>query len=270
MSLQWDVDVVIVGFGAAGAAATLAAASAGARVLVLDEGAHRAGRWPAGDAQRRAALRAGARVRRHTSVHELFVEAGRITGVGFAALRAGSLTAARYRWLRREGERAPGMLGEVAGRAADRLWLQTFGVGSVRCSAVVLAVDPLRWDFVGPAVWSAHAADQGSAAAGRRENLCLVHPEALAPPDAGRELVVRRWCADRGSGPGAAPTQHELRVDERSGAVLAADGRCVPGLFSAVPVSTGSVLALADPAAAGRGAVRAGERRIRPHLTSMG
>lgn len=41
MSLNLDADVVVVGFGMAGAAAALAAAEDGARVLVLDRAVRR-------------------------------------------------------------------------------------------------------------------------------------------------------------------------------------------------------------------------------------
>ncbi|MFC5746339.1 FAD-binding protein [Actinomadura rugatobispora] len=237
MPLPRNADVVVVGFGVAGAAAALAAARAGARVTVLDRGVPTArplalsrsarSRRALRSGLQRAALAAGVAVHPRCHVHELMMDAGRVCGVGYAA--------------------PPSDGGAATARLAETI------VGEVGCSSVVLALDPRHWEFVGPAVWSAARASG----------------DADGPPPTARpspELAVRTWCAAREAGAAAASRQAELGFDAATGAVLMGAGLPVPGLYSAVGGRA------ADPAAghrAGRGAALETARRSGAELRSV-
>ncbi|MFC7886303.1 FAD-binding protein [Streptomyces sp. NPDC057376] len=272
MPLNLDVDVVVVGFGMAGAAASLAATRDGARVLVLDQdfltrrrsSARRAGR--SGNSAladvRASALDAGVQVRTGCRAHELVVVGGEISGVGYATLPPGGAPTAAYRWLRASGGLAPAAFSAPFTRAADAVWRSAFVVGEVTCPSVVLALDPSHWEFVGPAVWTAvRAAGRTGTRLPSRPRLRLATVGMTVA-----ELPVRRWCA----GQEAPSTCHdELRVDDRTGAVLTGE-QAVPGLYSAVRVaaaSTGSAFRAGQ--CAGRGAADAAGRHGGAALLSV-
>jgi hypothetical protein len=292
-----DYDVVVVGFGTAGAAAALEAARAGARVLVLDRRGVRVrpavtGREPALRVRRRfrprtgsavpslSALRAdavaaGVEVRRQTAVHELVVEGGRVTGVGYAAVDLRSASGARYWWLDRLSAWTPRLsagLARTLRRAAESVWHDASAVGTVSASSVVLGTARAQWDFVGPAVWAAGVANLPVVAAAHRR-LSLVGDGTPAPTP---ELEVRAWCA-RETGAGACTESlAELRVDPATGQLSVGDAGEVPGLYAAVAELTGPAPVLPEDGAlrvaAGRRAGRAAAvgRPRRGHLRSVG
>jgi len=222
MTPDADVDVVVIGFGMAGATAALSAASTGARVLALDAGSP----GPRRDPLRAAARAEGVQLRAPYRVHELVTEAGRVRGVGYATLPPGSLARARHQLLRRMSGRAGA---GWCGRAAESVWASRFVVGEIRCSAVVLAIDSRHWDFVGTATWSAAR----TAPASRTPGWLSAVPAAFPPTP---ELAARRWLAAR-AGSWWTPRMGELRVDALTGAVLVDEDHVVPGLYSAVPVA---------------------------------
>ncbi|XVQ14593.1 FAD-dependent oxidoreductase [Spirillospora sp. CA-255316] len=242
MPLPSEADVVVVGFGVAGAAAALAAARAGARVRVLDRGVP-AARRPALSRSarsrrslrlglRRAALAAGVAVHSRCRVHELMVDAGRVRGVGYAALPPGGGAATAPRSLRHTGARAAASVAPALARAADAVWHAEAVVGEIGCSSVVLALDPRHWEFVGPAVWSA-----ARARGAWQEGAAPLRAVPRGSPDVrpSPELTVRTWCAAREAGAVAASRQTELGFDGPTGAVLMGDGGLpVPGLYTAV------------------------------------
>jgi hypothetical protein len=277
MPIGGEVDVVVVGFGVSGAKAAAAAATSGARVVVLDRRGVIASRRRPGSASsgsassgsvtfaqlvrrrlwstvrqafsprlaaRTAALAAGVEVRMQTVVHELLVEDGRVLGVGCATMDPRTPCGARYWWLDRLAGWAPRLsptLGGAVNRAAEALWEEAASVEEIRCSAVVLGVDRLHWDFVGPAVWAA------TARAGRARTVPLVQRRPLSVVSAGPtttpsptpELAARAWCAAQEPSPTVTDGLAELHVDPASGAVGAGAGLAVPGLYAAVSDTSG-------------------------------
>ncbi|MEU9269067.1 hypothetical protein AB0E04_26940 [Streptomyces sp. NPDC048251] len=308
MSLAGNVDVVVIGFGIAGATAAVEAADAGARVLALDgRGAlrphsstlHMFDRPPAFPIRlrrlpraaqarahaaraeaRSAALAVGVRVRTSATVCELLVDGGRVSGVGYAALDASSATALRYSCLNRVAERLqssrPGSLGRALGERAEEVWERESAVESTTCSSVVLAIDPARWDFVGPAVWAtvraAERSDSGPETPARRANPSPVGGGSEFLNPAPTELTVRAWCATQSGG----GTTDRLHIGRATGAVLTGDGHRVPGLYSAVPseragISVTDVETVDRKIATGRRAGRAAgtsARDARQHLSA--
>ncbi len=304
MSVSGDYDVVVVGFGVGGAAAAVEAARAGARVLVLDrrgvlarpvvlaaetvrsEASIRVRRRfrsrprpavPPLSTLRAEAVAAGVEVCRQAAVHELVVEGGRVTGVGYAAMDMRTPTGARYWWLdllSRWTPRLSAGLTRTLRRAAESLWHDASAVGTVSASSVVVATDRAHWDFVGPAVWAVQAARRCAPVPTRRRRLSVVDDGA---PAATPELEVRAWCARESGLGGSADALTELRIDRATGRVCAGDGEPVPGLFAAVdePAVRGEALpgASALLMAAGRRAGRAAAVVVRPrrgHLRSVG
>ncbi|MFJ3774589.1 hypothetical protein ACIPX0_23115 [Streptomyces sp. NPDC090075] len=240
MSLDGQVDVVVVGFGMVGAAAALAAASAGARVLALDRSGARERRWSASPlARSRAAMRnaarvAGVEVRPLCRAHELVVEAGLVRGVGYASLPERELAAKVFRLLDRAGDWCARSVPRVLTAAGDAVWESGFRVEEVGCASVVLALDPCHWDFVGSAtaaVIRSARLESDSSPTRRSRHLHLVGDGAATPPTP--ELSARLWCAEPGLTPGA---RGELRVDGATGAVWVGQELAVRGLYAAVPV----------------------------------
>lgn len=291
-----DFDVVVIGFGVAGASAAVEAAGAGARVLVLDRRGviarrrtvraaalavaaeelpvlvrrrlRSAGRRALSPraAARSAALAAGVEVRTQTVVHELLVEGRRVTGVGCATMDPRTPSGARYWWLDRLSRWTPRLsrtLGRAITRAAESLWQEASSVEEVRCSAVVLGMNRSHWDFVGPAVWAATACAEKSraAAAPRGRRLSVVSPDAMTRPKPTPELAARAWCAAQEPRATVVSGLGELHVDRTSGAVRAGEADAVPGLYAAVPDAPGRADAdehtTARVVAAGRRAGRA-------------
>ena len=266
-------DVVVVGFGLAGAAAALAAAGAGARVQVVAGRRARARRENSARlALRAAAFEAGIAVRAPATAHELLVEGGRVVGVGYAALEAGSAAELAHRFLRRAVGPArprPRSIGTALLGVADALWERASAVGTIACSSVVLALDPSGWEFVGPAVWAACHESPG------RGRLGLAGDASALPVPVGAELAVREWSATRAGEPGLGTAQPELRVDRVTGGVLTGDGHRVPGLYCAFPdpgdLPTADVHGVERRIAAGRRAgAAAAAGSARPRLRSVG
>jgi hypothetical protein len=279
MSQDPQVDVVVVGFGLAGAAAAIAVADVGARVLVVDCGVPTGRRLLASRSARRrgalraelraAALAAGAEVWTQCRVHELVVEAGRVCGIGYAVLPGQGSAATGHRWLMKARGQTPAIAESLLGRVAEAVWGVRFEVGEVGCSSVVLALAPRHWEFVGAATWSAVSAEPGSGPPSRRA--LPGRPSVVGSEDGGirpnPELAVRTWCAAHEGTVPAAGALTELGVDVASGAVLLNEDRPVPGLYSAVPVrhannagsEPGPVISGAERA--GRGAADMAARR---------
>lgn len=265
MSPAGRIDVVVIGFGIAGATAACEAARAGARVLVLDGRGSSArlhstlgildrfpglrtpfGRLPKGPrarvwSARAAALAAGAMVYTPAKVCELHVDGGRVCGVGYSALENSSVPVLAHSCLTRLAERLGGRLeslGHAVGERAEAVWERASTVESSMCSSVVLAIDPEHWEFVGSAAWaSLRAAEREVTCRGRP----TPHPALSAggvavdvPPFATKELLVRLWCASQAGGMRAAGRQALLRVGQETGEVLIGEGHKVPGLYSAV------------------------------------
>ncbi|MFJ8816362.1 FAD-binding protein [Amycolatopsis thermoflava] len=240
-------DVLVVGFGLAGAAAAIEAAAAGADVLVLDKlplEPSLAGRRPRGAGRsggdelraglRRTALERGVRVRPQATVHELLVEGRQVVGAGYAAIGPDTAEAAWHRRLYRmslHARRSSAIVREVFTEAAERLWEESFVPGTIECAAVVVATPPSEWDFVGASLMPVLAAD-GRASATARPVRCPDAPERQTPLPA-------------------------LRVDPASGAVSSAGGWPVPGLFSATAGCADRRPTDAEAVAAGRRAGRA-------------
>ena len=303
MSFDDEYDVVVVGFGFAGAAAAIGAAEAGARVLVLDRKRpgtgprvtrpSRAGRtgttslatrpWirtARGRARselrrlRGIAVAAGVDVLRQSTAHEVLVEGDRVCGVGFATLDPRTRRGTSYSGLDRLGAWTTGVsetLGHVFTGAAEAVWQQASSVGMIRCSAIVLGMDRGRWDFVGPAVWavmgSAGWRPEEQGRNGARRLLSVVPPSADPRPSPTPELALREWCAERETGRSGGLV--ELRVDRGSGAVHVGERGAVPGLYAATPeaadgAAAGSDAATCVPAAMRAGRAAANDRRCSP------
>ncbi|MFC8102699.1 hypothetical protein [Streptomyces sp. NPDC057363] len=264
MSLDGQVDVVVIGFGVAGAAAALAAAGTGARVLALEQRGLVRKDWRgpsprvrSRSALRSAALAAGVQVRPLSRAHELLMDADNVRGVGYAALPEQGSTSVVYRWLDQLGHRATHSGARSLARMADRIWQSAFMVGEIACASVILALDPRHWDFVGPAMWTASRsvkAPKTMPTAAPTRHLRLVAPEE-GEVDPTPELSARLWCAQSEAVVPTPGQRRELRVDEETGAVLIGDGAPVPGLYSAMPTEGGGRdcgLALAAGTQAGR------------------
>jgi hypothetical protein len=302
MPLGENFDVVVVGFGVAGALAAAAAADAGARVAVLDGHGVIACRRPARRrpvrapiaaaglsrlvhrrlrsaarrtlsprAARVAALAAGVEVRPQTVVHELLVEGGQVSGVGCATMDPRTLSGARYWWLDRLRGWAPRQswtLGRAVNRAAESTWQKASSVEEIRCSAVVLGMDRSHWDFVGPAVWAA------TACSGRARGVAPLRggprlsaaSAAVTTPAPTPELAARAWCAAQEPCATNAGGLGELVVDRASGAVSAGDERAVPGLYAAAAMPGMDGWADADEYAIAVGIGAARRRTAGPHL----
>jgi FAD binding domain len=262
------VDVVVIGSGMSGLASAVVSARAGARVLLLDQDVPVRRRLISSRADRsREALRAGlwravhavgVQVQVHCRAHELVMDGGKVSGVGYAMLPPRGAASTGYRLLRRMNAGVPERFGSVLDRAADAVWRSAFDVGEVGCLRVVLAMDPRHWEFVGPAAWAA-ARGLGAGAQAPPENLRRLR--AIGPADDGRrtpELAVREWCASRDA---AAPPSllEELSVDKTTGAVVVSEGWRVRGLYTAAHVDDAEVIHSFAPAALAGGT--AGLRR---------
>ncbi|MDX6742160.1 FAD-binding protein [Actinocorallia sp. A-T 12471] len=282
MALDGHVDVVVVGFGVAGAAAALAAAHAGSRVLVLDQtplseyrltGSRRP-RELLRAGLRAAAREAGAEVRPRTRAHELLVAGGEVCGLGYAT-PVSRAVGARHRWLRAAANLAPRRLRPRLENAAETLWRDGFLVGEVDCSSVVLAMDAGHWDFVGPATWSAARAGLAAVEARPKRSRWPELPSGDPTP----ELAVRAWCAEREPAPEAdahTVAHTELGVDEETGAVLVGGSVPVPGLYAAVRTchagadDPGAHAVMTAGRRAGSSAVNAGDGRYGTRIRAVG
>ncbi|HVV08152.1 FAD-binding protein [Amycolatopsis sp.] len=274
MALTDRADVLVVGFGLAGAAAAIGAAEAGADVLVLDKlpleppravrpGHREAARPDRGEtapdtlpeeiawwssrrpARRRRgsgaglrgllrdlAVERGVRVRPQATVHELLVEGRRVVGAGYSAIGPDTAEAAWHRRLYRMSLHARGssaIVREVFTEAAERLWEESFVLGTVECAAVVVATPPSGWEFADSSLTPALAAEGHAGSAS-----IPMSPGARTHPT-------------------AVPA---LRVDAATGAVFSAGGWPVPGLFSATAGVTDRCFTEAEVVAAGRRAGR--------------
>ncbi|HVW44616.1 MAG TPA: FAD-binding protein [Amycolatopsis sp.] len=238
-------DVLVVGFGPAGASAAVEAADAGADVLVLDKlpletaltGRHSRVHRSAADGLRaelrRTALEHGVRFRPQATVHELQIEGRQVIGAGYAAIGPETAEAAWHRRLYRmsmHARQSSDIVREVFTEAAERLWEESFVPGTVECAAVVLATPPSEWDFVAASLMPVVAADRHACA-------------MLAPAQSQRTALP------------------VLQADPASGAVSIAGGWPVVGLFSAAPGVSGRPPTDAEVVAAGR---RAGRACVRP------
>ncbi|MVZ99796.1 FAD-binding protein [Actinomadura sp. LD22] len=252
------VDVVVIGSGMSGLASAVVSAKAGARVLLLDQDVPVRRRLVSSRADRsREALRAGlwravhsvgVQVQVHCRAHELVMDGGKVTGVGYAMLPSRGVASTGYRLLRRMNARLPERFGSVLDRAADSVWRSSFDVGEVGCLRVVLAMDPRHWEFVGPAAWAV-ARGLGDGAQARPENLRRLR--AIDPAAGGGrtpELAVREWCASRDAAASASLLE-ELSVDETTGAVVVREGWRVRGLYTAAHVDDAEVIHSFAPAA---------------------
>lgn len=263
------VDVVIIGFGVAGAAAAVAAAGTGARVLVVDRRGAPCGRnWRRSpEARTQAALRAAARaagveVRAHRRAHELVMDGDRVRGVGYAAPSEHKAGAVAFRCLDRL-DKSGSSSARAFARAADRVWQSDFRIGEIGCASVVLALDPCHWDFVGPAMWAAARSARGPVGmppVSRRLRVVGAEETGAEPKaEPTPELSARMWCAQRDATATVRCDQRELRVDAATGAVLVGGEPGVLGLYSAVPADGGETSGSVSASAHGR-AVAAGMR----------
>ncbi|GAB2964765.1 FAD-binding protein [Amycolatopsis acidiphila] len=246
MALTDRADVLVVGFGLAGAAAAIEAAQAGADVLVLDKlplESSLAGRRPPGVGRsggdglraelRRTALENGVRVRPQATVHELLVEGRQVIGAGYGAIGPNTAEAAWHRRLYRmslHARRTSAIVREVFTEAAERLWEESFVLGTVECAVVVVATPPSGWEFVGSSLTPVLAAEG--------------HAECVPRP------------VSSGAAPLHPTSVPALRVDTATGAVISAGGWPVPGLFSATAGFTDRWFTDAEVVAAGRRAGR--------------
>lgn len=228
-----DVDVVVVGYGFSGAAVAIEAASAGARVLALSRGRV--------EAERESVARAaGIEVRAGSIVHELVVEGGRVTGVGYTLPVASAAAFGGDAYPDGSNRRTPaGADPDGSAGAPMAMWSEATIVEAATCSSVVLALDARHWGFVGSAVWSAVRAREAMLPASRlckSTQLALVVPESAGPQsqDPEPELVVRQWCARNEAGRFAAASQRALCVDEGTGVVMVGGNQRIPGLYSVV------------------------------------
>ncbi|GAA2120849.1 FAD-binding protein [Actinomadura napierensis] len=253
------VDVVVIGSGMSGLASAVVSAKAGARVLLLDQDVPVRRRLISSRADRsREALRAGlwravqavgVQVQVHCRAHELVMDGGKVSGVGYAMLPSRGAASTGYRLLRRMNAKVPERFGSVLDRAADSVWRSAFDVGEVGCLRVVLAMDPRHWEFVGPAAWAAaRGLDAGAQA--QPENLRRLRAIGPADGDGRRtpELAVREWCASHDAAASASLLE-ELSVDKTTGAVVVSEGWRVRGLYTAAHVDDAEVIHSFAPAA---------------------
>jgi hypothetical protein len=287
-----EYDVVVIGFGIAGAAAAIGAAESGARVLILDRErlsayrpvttSRRAWRGEASVAVRRrivsvrrrsrgdlrdlraAAVAAGVDVCGQSVVHELMVEGGVIRGVGYATLNPSTIRGTFYWGLSRLGawtSAASRKIGRAVSDTAETVWQQASSVEMARCSAVVLGIDRNRWDFVGPAVWAVMGAaswwpeEQGVTGTRQRLGVVRAGEEPVSRPTP--ELAVRKWCATQATGRSGG-LGGALRVERGSGEVHVGELGIVPALYAADPEAPELSTAVRDIAKRVAAATQAG------------